>query len=141
MHGIVIRQTFDEVLEVLSSPDGDEQEQQRDAGNEHHVEHVTVVRDMLRVEFAGKELTDRLADLFDEFPEGLVIDRDDSDQSADVQEDSQLQGTFSGKSHEVLEHGEVAGTGDRQKFGSSLYDAEDDRFEIFHHDRMWLLLI
>ena len=88
---------------------------------------------MLRVEFAGKELTDRLPDLFDEFPERLVVDRDDRDQRTDVQENGQLERTFSGKTHEVLEHGEVAGAGDRQEFGGTLYDAEDDRFEIFHH--------
>ena len=91
---------------------------------------------MLRVEFSREELTDRLPDLFDEFPEGLVIDRDNGDQSTDMQEHGQLQRTVSGKSHEVLEHGEVTGAGDRQEFGGTLYDAEDDRFEIFHHSRM-----
>ena len=137
----VVRQTLDKVLEVLSSPDGNEQEQKWDAGDEHHIEHVTVIRDMLRVEFSRKELTDRLPDLFDEFPEGLVIDRDDSDQRADVQEYGQRQGTVSGNAHEVLEHGEMTGAGDRQEFGGTLNDAEDDRFEIFHHNRMWLLLL
>ena len=79
--------------------------------------------------------------VYDEFPEGLVIDRDDSDQRADVQEYGQRQGTVSGNAHEVLEHGEMTGAGDRQEFGGTLNDAEDDRFEIFHHNRMWLLLL
>ena len=69
----------------------------------------------------------------DTAPERLVVDRDDRDQRTDVQENGQLKRTFSGKTHEVLEHGEVAGAGDRQEFGGTLYDAEDDRFEIFHH--------
>ena len=132
------------------NPPYDQAAQNQRAGDDWRVEEISLDLFMNQCadgprgdkgddEIEGQALRPRLrGQVFNQLYERLAIEPDHGQDGAQLHEDGECLGQRAFEAYETLGQNKMAGGRNGQKFGDTLNNAEDDRFDdVYEHDTPW----